>query len=119
MRRRDARRRRKDFPKSKLLDMPRYGCGQLHRRCVDGVEAQNVENYVAGTGRTFRIPAPGHRRPHDIIAGDDAMTGGPRPVPGLSNGHGYDDIVMNCVIAMMSCEYQTMNESIFYYYYIF
>ena len=70
---------------------------------MDGVEAQNVENYVAGTGRTFRIPAPGHRRPHDIIAGGDVITGGPRPVPGLSNGHGYD--VMNCIIVMTSCEY--------------
>ena len=78
---------------------------------MDGVEAQNVENYVAGTGRTFRIPAPGHRRPHDIIAGGDVITGGPRPVPGLSNGHGYD--VMKCVIVMASCEYQTLNDSIF------
>ena len=92
-------------------------CGQLQRRCVDGVEAQNVENYVAGTGRTFRIPAPGHRRPHDIIAGDDVMTGGPRPVPGLSNGHGYD--VMNCIIVMTSCEYQALNAILFYHYYIY
>ena len=84
---------------------------------MDGVETQNVENYVAGTGRTFRIPAPGHRRPHDIIAGGDVITGGPRPVPGLSNGHGYD--VMNCVIVMTSCEYQALNANIFYYYYIY
>ena len=88
-----------------------YGCGQLHRRCVDGVETQNVENYVAGTGRTFRIPAPGHRRPHDIIAGGDVITGGPRPVPRLGNGHGYD--VMNCIIVMTSCEYQALNANIF------
>ena len=88
-----------------------YACGQLHRRCVDGVETQNVENYVAGTGRTFRIPAPGHRRPHDIIAGGDVITGGPRPVPGLSNGHGYD--VMNCIIVMTSCEHQALNANIF------
>ena len=78
---------------------------------MDGVEAQNVENYVAGTGRTFRIPAPGHRRPHDIIAGGDVITGGPRPVPGLSNGHGYD--VMNCIIVMTSCEYQALSANIF------
>ena len=91
--------------------MPWYGCGQLHRRCVDGVETQNVENYVAGTGRTFRIPAPGHRRPHDIIVGGDVITGGPRPVPGLSNGHGYD--VMKFVIVMTSCEYQALNANIF------
>ena len=45
------------------------------------------------------------------------MTGGPRPVPGLSNGHGYD--VMKCVIVMTSCEYQTLNGSIFYNYYIY
>ena len=78
---------------------------------MDGVEAQNVENYVAGTGRTFRIPAPGHRRPHGIIAGGDVITGGPRPVPGLGNGHGYD--VMNCIIVMTSCEDQALNANIF------
>ena len=67
---------------------------------MDGVEAQNIENYVTGTGRTFRIPAPGHRRPHDIIAGGDVIIAGSRPVPGLGNGHGYDG--MKCVIAMTS-----------------
>ena len=52
---------------------------------MDGVEVQNVENYVAGTGRTFRIPAPGHRRPHDIIAGGDVIkfTGGSQTGAGI------------------------------------
>ena len=56
--------------------MLRYACGQRWGRCGDGVETQKVKNFATGTGRAFRVPAPGHRRPHDIIAGDDVITGG-------------------------------------------
>ena len=51
-----------------------YSRGRRRGCYADGVETQNVENYATGTGRTFRLPAPGRRRVHDIIAGDDVMT---------------------------------------------
>ena len=56
-------------------------------------------------------PRPGHPFDfswiRDVQGLDFEGPGGPRPVPGLSNGHGYD--VMNCIIlfiVMTSCEYQ-------------
>ena len=57
--------------------MPWYSRGRRRGCYADGGETQNIENYATGTGRTFRVPAPGYRRPHDIIGGDDVMTGVP------------------------------------------
>ena len=111
-RRRDARRRRKNFQKPKLLDMSWCACGQLQRRCVDRVRTRIVATYSAGAGMHVRVPVRTVRQ-------NDVMT----PVPGMGRLWRHDLRGRRDVMRMADSEWAVFCLRIcilkFYNYYYF